>query len=230
MSWVGRICGAGLASTGLRAAAAAAACRWFAARPVSPAPPSRLLRRLHGGRLAADAASWRPAAWLRRRAARLRNRHRAACGWRPSGPRRGGRGSPLHRGGRRRAGRTIGGRQRVIEIVAHPARRHEAEDPPGAGVDHQPPVVAAAVDHRDRVDEAALLRNAERRKPALAQHGVDLLRRQQSRTVARHRRFRRHRRIGAADIGHRPYGERRPRRAPAPAHWRRRPRRPARPT
>ncbi len=101
---------------------------------------------------------------------------------------------------RQRAHRTIGTRQLLVEIVAHPVRRHEADDPPVTGIDYQPPVIAAAIDHGNRVDEAALLRNSERQKPALAENGVDLGRRQQGRPVAGRRDFRR-RGIGTLDIG-----------------------------
>ena len=48
----------------------------------------------------------------------------------------------------------------------------------------EPAVLAAAVDHRNRVDEAALPRDAERRKSALAHHRVDLGGRQQHRPLA----------------------------------------------
>src|SRR4029079_16394450 len=63
--------------------------------------------------------------------------------------------------------------------------RHETDDPPVAGVYHEPAVLAAAVDHGDSVDEAALVRHAEWRKAVVAQHRIDFLRRQQSRARPR---------------------------------------------
>ena len=53
----------------------------------------------------------------------------------------------------------------LVEIVAHPVGRHEADDAAVARVDDQPAVLAAAIDHRNRVDEAAQPRDAERREP-----------------------------------------------------------------
>ena len=169
--------------------------------PASPAPPPTAApaaaRGLGGQRL--DLAGMR-----RRRlsAPAPRGVRLATCGIERRRPRR----AP-DRAGRRRPGRAIGRRQILVEIVAHPVGRHEADDPPVAGIDHQPAVVAAAVDHRDRVDEAALLRDAERRKPALADHACrPPCGGSKRRPVARHRRFRRHRRIGPADVGHRRIG------------------------
>ena len=114
----------------------------------------------------------------------------------------GGRGGPLKLliGGSGPAGRKLV--VILIEIIAHPVRRHEANDLPGAGVDHQAAIVATAVDDGDDVEHAALPRNPERREPALANDGVDLLRRQQSRAVARHRGLRRHGRVGPAEVGY----------------------------
>src|SRR5437773_10502952 len=57
--------------------------------------------------------------------------------------------------------------------------RHEAQDAARARVNDETAVLAAAVDHRDGVDEAALLRDAERREARLADDVVDLMRRHQ---------------------------------------------------
>ena len=110
---------------------------------------------------------------LRRRSRRHRRPSAAApeaCGLRHAGSGRrprhasgpwliGGSGPPGHRSPR----------HVLVEIVAHPVGRHEADDPPVAGVDHQPAVVAAAVDHRDRIERgraAAELRAAKIRSRA----------------------------------------------------------------
>ena len=57
---------------------------------------------------------------------------------------------------------------------------------------------------REGAEEAALLRGAERQVAVLAQHGVDLDRRQQARDAAETRRRRNlgHRRVGAVDVGY----------------------------
>ena len=49
--------------------------------------------------------------------------------------------------------------------------RYEAQDAAGTRVDYQAAVVAAAVDHRDGVDEAALPGDAERREAGFARLG-----------------------------------------------------------
>ena len=124
------------------------------------------------------------------------SRHAASASRRP-------RRAPAHCCHRRRQrpDRAIGDVHILVEIVAHPVGRHEADDPPVAGVDHQPAVVAAAVDHRNRVEQAALLRNSERRKPALAQRWCrpPAAAAASARSPARGA-FRRHRRIGPADV------------------------------
>ena len=116
--------------------------------------------------------------------ARLWNRHpgRAACDLR-----RGARVrlAPERAGRRRWTGRAIvlvSASSKVSPIRLAGRKRRIR---PVAGVDHQPPIITATVDHRDRVDEAAPPGDTERRKPALTQHRVNLMRRQQSRTVAR---------------------------------------------
>ena len=76
--------------------------------------------------------------------------------------------------------RLLIGRRHAIGISG----RHEADDPPVAGIDHEPAVVAATVDHRDGVDGAAQARNAERREAVFTQHRVDLGGRQQHRRRA----------------------------------------------
>jgi len=80
-----------------------------------------------------------PMAPALRRAARLRHRHEgvrlATLGidiWRP-------RRSPNLADRRQRPHRTVGHAQVVIGIAVPPVRRHETDDPPIAGVDHQPP-------------------------------------------------------------------------------------------
>jgi hypothetical protein len=185
ISCVGWICGAaGFAST----VAGAATC---GGRPGLHG--SRLLRRRgrRGRQRLCFASARRRRSWYRHRggtACDMRDRHRRPR-WPPDGA------------DRRRAHRPKATRQIVVEIVAHPVGRDEAHDPPGAGVDHQPPVIAATIDHGNRVDDAAPLGNSQRQEPVLAQHGVDLGRRQQGRPVARGRDIRRHRGIGALDVG-----------------------------
>ena len=158
----------------------------------------RLLRRLGSG-LGGQRLHF---AFPRRRGLRQRHRRRRAAGemrdrsrWPRPAP-------DLAR--RRRTGRAVGYRQVLTGIGAHPGGRHEAENPPVAGIDHQPPAVTAVVDYRDTVDEAVQPGRAERREPAVAHHRVDLLRRQQGRSVAvarRQRRLRRHRRIRPIEVG-----------------------------
>ena len=52
----------------------------------------------------------------------------------------------------------------LVDIAAHPIGRHEADNPAVARVDYQPAVLAAAVNHRNRVNEAAQPGYAERRE------------------------------------------------------------------
>ena len=70
----------------------------------------------------------------------------------------------------------------LVEIVAHPVGRHEADDPAVARVDHQPAVRR----RRGRSPRSCRRSRAacgmpSGENPLLAQHGVDLRRRQQAR-------------------------------------------------
>ena len=156
----------------------------------------------------------------RRAAASLSARHRA-CGLRHAARRRRPRAAPAPRSP---AAAGLVARRRpvsiLIEIVAHPvASRHEANDPPVAGIDHQPPVIAAAVDHRQwcrRGRAAAEFRAAKTRsraRPCRPRSAAAA----SARSAARD--FPRHRRIGTVDIGDgRVRRTRRPHVAPKPGH------------
>ena len=66
---------------------------------------------------------------------------------------------------RQRPGRAIGRVSCALVARTVLPGRHEAQDAPRTGVDDSR-LFAAAVDHGDGVDEAALLRDAESEKPA----------------------------------------------------------------
>jgi len=128
--------GAGFVST----AAGAAACGVVGAhRPVLPAP-GRLCAGSGAASLPAASAFAGPATEMLSASAPM-----ASAGDMRDGCRRPRRASD-HADRRQRACRTIGPRQIVVEIVARPVRRHEADDA-GAGIDHQPPSSPAAVNH-----------------------------------------------------------------------------------
>src|SRR6185437_9148251 len=139
-------------------------------RRVGQPSGGRRFRRRQWHRAAGNTGHWR-GGWLRRPADHA---------WRRQGHLRPVAGHPL---GREIAAiRAALGRALIWTLIWTLAPgRHETDDPPVAGVYHEPAVLAAAVDHGDSVDEAALVRHAEWRKAVVAQHRIDFLRRQQSR-------------------------------------------------
>src|SRR5579871_6280655 len=63
--------------------------------------------------------------------------------------------------------------------------RHEAHDPAVTRIDHQPAILALAVDRRDRVEQSAQPRRAQRGKPVMAKNCIDLGGRQQRTIILR---------------------------------------------